>query len=195
MKENLLGLKMLESCESVEDTIDEIFRNTFVEDKLVRTNIDGTVIEFILHEDNIYERNNRNNENANAFYMELMPLIKKTYIINGILHGYAIEYVDKNLFDDETLEKLKALLMLEFDELSNFCRIQNDYSDTIVMTFRKTTKNRKYQYCDIEVDYNEQIYKYIENFNYNYLGIICTKNLINAKRDLNIIYLNTKEEC
>lgn len=193
MKENLLGLKLLESCESVEDTIDEIFRNTLVEDKLVRTNIDGDVIEFILHEGNIYERNNRNNENANAFYMELMTLIKKIYIINGVLHGYAIEYVDKNLFDDETLEKLKALLTLEFDELSNFCRIQNDYSDAIVMKFRKTTKNRKYQSCDIEVDYNEQIYKYIEKFNYNCLGIICTKDLINAKRDLNIIYLNTKE--
>lgn len=195
MKENLLGLKLLENCESVENTIDEIYKNTFVEDKLVRTNIDGKFMEFILHEGNIYERNNGNNENANAFYMELMPLIKKIYIINGILRGYAIEYVDNRLFDDETLEKLKALLTLEFDELSNFCRIQNDYSDTIVMTFRKTTKNRKYQYCDIEVDYNEQIYKYIENFNYNYLGIICTKDLINAKRDLNIVYLNTKEEC
>ena len=61
------------------------------------------------------------------------------------------------------------------------------------MTFGKTTKNRKYQSCDIEVDYNEQIYKYIENFNYNDLGIICTKDLINAKRDLNIIYQNAME--
>lgn len=193
MKENLLGLKMLENCESVENTIDEIFRNTFVEDKLVRTNIDGDVIEFILHEGNIYERNNGNNENANAFYMELMPLIKKTYIINGVLHGYAIEYVDKNLFDDETIGKLKSLKNLEFDELTCIERNRNSYTDTIVMTFGKITKNRKYQSCDIEVDYNEQIYEYIENFNYNDLGIICTKDLINAKRDLNIIYLNTKE--
>lgn len=190
MEENLLGLKLLENCESVEDTIDEIFRNTFVNNKLVRTSIDGTVIEFILHEGNIYERNNGNNENANAFYMELMPLIKKIYILNGVLHGYTIEYVDFNLFDYETLEKLKALLTLEFDELSTFCRIQNDYSDTIAMMFRKTTKNREYQYCDIEVDYNEEVYKYMENF--KYIGI-ATKELINAKRDVNIIYLNTKE--
>lgn len=195
MKENLLGLKMLESCESVEDTIDEIFRNTFVEDKLVRTNIDGKFMEFILHEGNIYERNNGNNENANAFYMELMQLIKKIYIINGILRGYAIEYVDNRLFDDETIGKLKSLKNLEFDELTCFERIRDSYTDTLVMTFGKTTKNREYQYCDIEVDYNEQIYKYIENFNYNDLGIICTKDLINAKRDLNIVYLNTKKEC
>lgn len=195
MKENLLGLKMLENCESVEDTIDEIFRNTFVNNKLVRTNIDGTVIEFILHEDNIYERNNENNENANTFYMELMPLIKKIYILNGILHGYTIEYVDNRLFDDETIGKLKSLKNLEFDELTCIERNRDSYTDTIVMTFGKTTKNRKYQSCDIEVDYNEQIYKYIENFNYNDLGIICTKDLINAKRDLNIVYLNTNEEC
>lgn len=193
MKENLLGLKLLENCESVENTIDEIFIKTFDEDKLVRTNIDGTVIEFILHEGNIYGRNNGNNENANAFYMELMPLIKKIYILNGVLHGYTIEYVDFNLFDDETLEKLKALLTLEFDELSTFGRIQNDYSDTIAMMFRRIIKNREYQYCDIEVDYNEEVYKYMENFNYNDLGIICTKDLINAKRDINIIYLNTME--
>ena len=194
MKENLLGLKMLENCESVENTIDEIFKNTFVEDKLVRTNIDGTIIEFILHEGNIYERNNGNNENANAFYMELMQLIKKIYIINGILRGYAIEYVDNRLFDDETIGKLKSLKNLEFDELTCFERIRDSYTDTLVMTFGKTTKNREYQYCDIEVDYNEQIYKYIENFNYNDLGIICTKDLINANRDINIIYQNNKEE-
>lgn len=199
MKENLLGLKMLENCESVENTIDEIFKNTFVEDKLVRTNIDGTIIEFILHEGNIYERNNGNNENANAFYMELMPLIKKIYIINGILHGYAIEYVDNRLFDDETIGKLKSLKNLEFDELICIERNRDSYTDTIVMTFIKTTKNREYQYreyqcCDIEVAYNEQIYKYIENFNYNGLGIICTKDLINANRDINIIYQNNKEE-
>ena len=195
MKENLLGLKMLENCESVENTIDEIFKNTFVEDELVRTNIDGKFMEFILHEGNIYERNNGKNENANAFYMELMPLIKKIYIINGILHGYAIEYVDNRLFDDETIGKLKSLKNLEFDELTCIERNRDSYTDTIVMTFRKITKNRECQYCDIEVDYNGQIYKYIENFNYNDLGTICTKNLINAKRDLNIVYLNTKEEC
>lgn len=194
MKENLLGLKLLENCESVEDTIDEIFRNTFVNNKLVRTNIDGTVIEFILHEGNIYERNNGNNENANAFYMKLMPLIKKIYILNGVLHGYTIEYVDFNLFDDETLEKLKALLTLEFDELSTFGRIQNDYSDTIAMMFRRIIKNREYQYCDIEVDYNEEVYKYMENSKYKGLGFIATKELINAKRDINIIYQNNKEE-
>lgn len=195
MKENLLSLKMLENCESVENIIDEIFKNTFVEDKLVRTNIDGKFMEFILHEGNIYERNNGNNENANALYMELMPLIKKIYIINGILRGYAIEYVDNRLFDNETIGKLKSLKNLEFDELTCIERNRDSYTDTIVMTFGKTTKNREYQYCDIEVDYNEQIYKYIENFNYNDLGIICTKDLINAKRDLNIVYLNTKEEC
>lgn len=155
MKENLLGLKLLENCESVENTIDEIFRNTFVEDKLVRTNIDGDVIEFILHEGNIYERNNRNNENTNAFYMELMTLIKKIYILNGVLHGYAIEYVDFNLFDDETLEKLKALSTLEFDEITAIERNRDGYTDTLSMVFRKTTKNREYQYCDIELDYNE----------------------------------------
>ena len=195
MKGNLLGLKLLENCESVENTIDEIFKNTFVEDELVRTNIDGKFMEFILHEGNIYERNNGKNENANAFYMELMPLIKKIYIINGILHGYAIEYVDNRLFDDETIGKLKSLKNLEFDELTCIERNRDSYTDTIVMTFRKITKNRECQYCDIEVDYNGQIYKYIENFNYNDLGTICTKNLINAKRDLNIVYLNTKEEC
>ena len=193
MKENLLGLKPLESCESVEDTIDEIFRNTLVEDKLVRTNIDVDVIEFILYEGNIYERNNGNNENANAFYMELMPLIKKIYIINGILRGYAIECVDNRLFDDETIGKLKSLKNLEFDELTCIERNRDSYTDTIVMTFEKTTKNGKYQSCDIEVDYNEQIYKYINDFDYSGLGIICTKDLINAKRDLNIVYLNTKE--
>lgn len=79
MEYNSLGLKFFENAELVEDTIDEIFRNTFVDNKLVRTSIDGTVIEFILHEGNIYEKNNENNENANAFYMELMPLIKKIY--------------------------------------------------------------------------------------------------------------------
>lgn len=193
MKENLLGLKLLENCESVENTIDEIFIKTFDEDKLVRTNIDGTVIEFILHEGNIYGRNNGNNENANAFYMELMPLIKKIYILNGVLHGYTIEYVDFNLFDDETLEKLKALLTLDFDELTAIERNRAGYLDTLSMTFRKTTKNREYQYCDIEFGYNEEIYKYIENFNYNGLGIICTKELINAKRDVNVIYQNTME--
>ena len=193
MKENLLGLKMLENCESVENTIDEIFKNTFVEDKLVRTNIDGTVIEFILHEGNIYERNNGKIENANAFYMELMPLIKKIYIINVILRGYAIEYVDNRLFDDETIGKLKSLKNLEFDELTCIERNRDSYTDTIVMTFRKTTKNREYQYCDIEVDYNEQIYKYIDNFNYNGLGIICTKDLINAKRDIKTVYENVEE--
>lgn len=193
MKENLLGLKLLENCESVEDTIDEIFRNTFVEDKLVRTNIDGKFMEFILHEGNIYERNNGNNENANAFYMELMPLIKKIYIINGVLHGYTVEYVDCNLFDDETIEKLKALSTLEFDEITAIERNQDDYTDTLSMVFRKTTKNREYQYCDIELDYNEEVYKYIKDFDYYGLGIICTKDLINAKRDINIIYLNTKE--
>lgn len=194
MEENLLGLKMLENCESVENTIDEIFRNTFVDNKLVRTSIDGNVIEFILHEDNIYERNNGNNENANAFYMELMPLIKKIYILNGVLHGYTIEYVDFNLFDYETLEKLKALLTLEFDELSTFGRIQNDYSDTIAMMFRRIIKNREYQYCDIEVDYNEEVYKYMENSKCKGFGFIATKELINAKRDINIIYQNNKEE-
>lgn len=194
MKENLLGLKMLESCESVEDTIDEIFRNTLVEDKLVRTNIDGTVIEFILHEDNIYERNNRNNENANAFYMELMPLIKKIYILNGVLHGYTVEYVDFNLFDDETLEKLKALSTLEFDEITAIERNRDGYTDTLSMVFRKITKNREYQYCDIELDYNEEVYKYIKDFDYYGLGIICTKELINVKRDINIIYQNAKEK-
>lgn len=193
MEYNSLGLKFFENAELVEDTIDEIFRNTFVDNKLVRTNIDGTVIEFILHEGNIYGRNNGNNENANAFYMELMPLIKKIYIINGILRGYAIEYVDNRLFDDETIGKLKSLKNLEFDELTCIERNRDSYTDTIVMTFGKTTKNRKYQSCDIEVDYNEQIYKYIENFNYNDLGIICTKDLINAKRDINIIYQNTME--
>ena len=193
MKENLLGLKMLENCESVENTIDEIFKNTFVEDKLVRTNIDGTVIEFILHEGNIYERNNGKIENANAFYMELMPLIKKIYIINVILRGYAIEYVDNRLFDDETIGKLKSLKNLEFDELTCIERNRDSYTDTIVMTFRKTTKNREYQYCDIEVDYNEQIYKYIDNFNYNGLGIICTKDLINAKRYIKTVYENVEE--
>ena len=193
MEENLLGLKTLENCESVENTIDEIFKNTFVDNKLVRTNIDGTVIEFILHEGNIYGRNNGNNENANAFYMELMPLIKKIYIINGILHGYAIEYVDNRLFDDETIGKLKSLKNLEFDELTCIERNRDSCTDTIVMTFGKTTKNRKYQSCDIEVDYNEQIYKYIDNFNYNDLGIICTKELINAKRDIKIIYEDIEE--
>lgn len=199
MKENLLGLKMLENCESVENTIDEIFKNTFVEDKLLRTNIDGKFMEFILHEGNIYERNNGNNENANAFCMELVPLIKKIHILNGVLHGYAIEYVDNRLFDDETIGKLKSLKNLEFDELICIERNRDSYTDTMVMTFIKTTKNREYQYreyqcCDIEVDYNEQIYKYIEKFNYNGLGIICTKELINAKRDLNIVYQNAKGE-
>lgn len=192
MKENLLGLKMLENCESVEDTIDEIFKNTFVEDKLVRINTDGHCIEFILHDCCIYEKRN---EQSDIYYMGIMPLIRKIYIINGILHGYAIEYVDNRLFDDETIGKLKSLKNLEFDELTCFERNRDSYTDTLVMTFGKTTKNREYQYCDIEVDYNEQIYKYIENFNYNDLGIICTKDLINAKRDLNIVYLNTKEEC
>lgn len=194
MEYNSLGLKFFENAELVEDTIDEIFRNTFVNNKLVRTNIDGNVIEFILHEGNIYEKNNENNENDNAFYMKLMPLIKKIYILNGVLHGYTIEYVNFNLFDDETLEKLKALLTLEFDELSTFGRIQNDYSDTIAMMFRRIIKNREYQYCDIELDYNEEVYKYIKDFDYYGLGIICTKELINAKRDINIIYQNNKEE-
>lgn len=194
MKENLLGLKLLENCESVENTIDEIFRNTFVEDKLVRTNIDGDVIEFVLHEGNIYERNNRNNENTNAFYMELMTLIKKIYILNGVLHGYTVEYVDFNLFDDETLEKLKALSTLEFDEITAIERNRDGYTDTLSMVFRKTTKNREYQYCDIELDYNEEVYKYIKDFDYYGLGIISTKELINSKRDINIIYQNAKEE-
>lgn len=194
MEYNSLGLKFFENAELVEDTIDEIFRKTFTWDKLIRVNTDGHLTEFILHEGNIYERNNKKNENANAFYMELMPLIKKIYIINGILHGYAIEYVDNRLFDDETIGKLKSLKNLEFDELTCIERNRDSYTDTIVMTFGKTTKNGKYQYCDIEVDYNGQIYKYIENFNYNDLGIICTKDLINAKRDINIIYQNNKEE-
>lgn len=188
MKENLLGLKMLENCESVENTIDEIFKNTFVEDKLLRTNIDGKFMEFILHEGNIYERNNGNNENANVFYMELMPLIKKIYIINGILRGYAIEYVDNRLFDDETIGKLKSLKNLEFDELTCIERNRDGYTDTLSMVFRKITKNREYQYCDIELDYNEEVYKYIKDFDYYGLGIICTKDLINANRDINIIY-------
>lgn len=193
MEYNSLGLKFFENAELVENTIDEIFRNTFVNNKLVRTNIDVNVIEFILHENNIYERNNGNNENDNAFYMKLMPLIKKIYILNGVLHGYTIEYVDFNLFDDETLEKLKALLTLEFDELSTFGRIQNDYSDTIAMMFRRIIKNREYQYCDIEVDYNEEVYKYMENSKYKSFGFIATKELINAKRDVNVIYQNTME--
>ena len=192
MKENLLGLKMLENCESVENTIDEIFRKTFTWDKLIRVNTDGHLTEFILHDGCIYEKRR---EESGTYYMDIMPLINKIYVINSALHGYAIEYVDNRLFDDETIGKLKSLKNLEFDELTCIERNRDSYTDTIAMTFGKTTKNRKYQSCDIEVDYNGQIYKYIENFNYNYLGIICTKNLINAKRDLNIIYLNTKEEC
>ena len=111
------------------------------------------------------------------------------------MRGYAIEYVDNRLFDDETIGKLKSLKTLEFDELTCIERIRDSYTDTIVMTFGKTTKNREYQCCDIEVDYDKQIYKYIDNFNYNDLGIIRTKDLINANRDIKIVYLNTKEEC
>ena len=191
MKENLLGLKMLENCESVEYTIDEIFRNTFVEDKLLRTNIDGTVIEFILHEGNIYERNNKNNENANAFYMELMPLIKKIYIINGVLHGYAIEYIDNRLFDDETLEKLKALSTLEFDVLCNDYQEKTKYSNVISMTFSKYNV-QGYENCTIEIDYTYEIMRWLSKHKVN-VETIKTKELINANRDIKIIYEDMEE--
>ena len=192
MKENLLGLKLLENCESVENTIDEIFRNTFVEDKLVRTNIDGDVIEFILHEGNIYERNNRNNENTNAFYMEFMTLIKKIYILNGVLHGYTVEYVDFNLFDDETLEKLKALSTLEFNVLCNAYQEETKYSNVISMTFSKYNV-QGYENCTIEIDYTYEIMRWLSKHKVN-VETIKTKELINAKRDINIIYQNAKEE-
>lgn len=97
------------------------------------------------------------------------------------------------MFDDETIEKLKALSTLEFDEITAIERNRDGYTDTLSMVFRKITKNREYQYCDIELDYNEEVYKYIKDFDYYGLGIICTKELINAKRDINIIYQNTME--
>lgn len=184
---------MLENCESVENTIDEIYKNTFGEDKLVRTNIDGKFMEFILHEGNIYERNNGNNENANAFYMELMPLIKKIYIINGILRGYAIEYVDNRLFDNEAIEKLEALSTLEFGNLYNSYIEKNKYSHFISMTFSKYTP-QGYENCTIEVDYKDEIAQLLIEHKAN-INTIKTKDLINAKRDLNIVYLNTNEEC
>ena len=193
MKYNSLGLKFFKNVELVEDTIDEIFRNTFDEDKIVHvTDVHGNFSEFILHDGEIYEETNRS-ESGNLIYMSLIPLIKKVIIINGILRGDEIEYVDNKLFDNEAIKKLEALSTLEFDELTAIERNREGYLDTLSMTFRKTSKNREYQYCDIEFGYNEEIYKYIENFNYNGLGIICTKELINAKRDVNIIYQNAME--
>lgn len=193
MKYNSLGLKFFKNVELVEDTIDEIFRNTFDEDKIVHvTDVHGNFSEFILHDGEIYEETNRS-ESGNLIYMSLIPLIKKVIIINGILRGDEIEYVDNKLFDNEAIKKLEALLTLEFDELTAIERNREGYLDTLSMTFRKTSKNREYQYCDIELDYNEEVYKYIKDFDYYGLGIICTKDLINAKRDVNVIYQNTME--
>lgn len=192
MKENLSDLFLAHFC-SNQFGFDKLFRSVFDEDRVIVLLDNDRLIKnknFILHYGKVYICTMIDDENM---YMEESTDNQKMQIITDVLNGAKMKYNDFNLFDDETLEKLKALLTLEFDELSTFGRIQNDYSDTIAMMFRKTTKNREYQYCDIEVDYNEQIYKYIENFNYNGLGIICTKELINAKRDVNVIYLNTKE--
>lgn len=192
MKENLADLFLAHFC-SNQFGFDKLFRSVFDEDRVIVLLDNDRLIKnknFILHYGKVYICTMIDDENM---YMEESTDNQKMQIITDVLNGAKMKYNDFNLFDDETLEKLKALLTLEFDELSTFGRIQNDYSDTIAMMFRKTTKNREYQYCDIEVDYNEQIYKYVENFNYNDLGIICTKDLINAKRDINIIYQNTME--
>ena len=188
MKENLLGLKMLENCESVENTIDEIFRKTFTWDKLIRVNTDGHLTEFILHDDCIYEKRR---EESGTYYMDIMPLINKIYVINSALHGYAIEYVDKKLFDNEAIEKLEALSTLEFDNLCNSYIEKNKYSHFISMTFSKYTP-QCYENCTIEVDYKDEIAQLLIEHKAN-INTIKTKDLINAKRDINIIYQNNKE--
>lgn len=193
MKENLADLFLAHFC-SNQFGFDKLFRSVFDEDRVIVLLDNDRLIKnknFILHYGKVYICTMIDDENM---YMEESTDNQKMQIITDVLNGAKMKYNDFNLFDDETLEKLKALLTLGFDELSTFGRIQNDYSDTIAMMFRKTTKNREYQYCDIEVDYNEEVYKYMENSKYKSFGFIATKELINAKRDINIIYQNNKEE-
>lgn len=190
MEENLKAIFWQEYNQSGID-LDKIFRRVCNEDEVVEV-VGGDTLGsvFILHCGKVYTCISFEDE---SMYMEEATESQKMQIIIDVLQGAKMKYYNSNLFDDETIGKLKSLKNLEFDELTCIERNRDSYTDTIVMTFGKTTKNRKYQSCDIEVDYNEQIYKYIDNFNYNDLGIICTKDLINTKRDINIIYQNDKE--
>lgn len=192
MKENLSDLFLAHFC-SNQFGFDKLFRSVFDEDRVIVLLDNDRLIKnknFILHYGKVYICTMIDDENM---YMEESTDNQKMQIITDVLNGAKMKYNDFNLFDDETLEKLKALSTLEFDELTAIERNREGYLDTLSMKFRKTSKNREYQYCDIEFGYNEEIYKYIENFNYNGLGIICTKELINAKRDVNVIYQNTME--
>lgn len=192
MKENLSDLFLAHFC-SNQFGFDKLFRSVFDEDRVIVLLDNDRLIKnknFILHYGKVYICTMIDDENM---YMEESTDNQKMQIITDVLNGAKTKYNDFNLFDDETLEKLKALSTLEFDELTAIERNREGYLDTLSMKFRKTSKNREYQYCDIEFGYNEEIYKYIENFNYNGLGIICTKELINAKRDVNVIYQNTME--
>lgn len=191
MKENLADLFLNYFC-SNQFGFDKLFRIVFDEDRVIVLLDNDRLIKnknFILHYGKVYICTMIDDGNM---YMEEATDNQKMQIITDVLGGAKMKYNDFNLFDDETLEKLKALSTLEFDVLCNAYQEETEYSNVISMTFSKYHV-QGYEHCTIEIDYTYEIMRWLSKHKVN-VETIKTKELINAKRDINIIYQNNNEE-
>lgn len=187
MEENLKAIFWQEYNQSGID-LDKIFRRVCNEDEVVEVIRGGTLVfVFILHCGKVYTCISFEDE---GMYMEEATESQKMQIIIDVLQGAKMKYYSSNLFDDETLKKLKSLQNLEFDVLCSVYQEKNEYSNDIFMVFSKC-KPKGYEHCTIETDCKDEIMSWLIEHGVN-SKTIRTKDLINAKRDIkNIIYPNT----
>lgn len=183
------------------------FANQMVEDEIYNAEIhfhdECKKYTIALHNGILYAKDD-NNSDENKYNMKPVDVVFKLYIANYLSQRFGkLIKIEKSIFDEESIKKIKALKELDFSEV---IQLQGTPDGYFYLFFQTVDFNYNVHY-NLKIKGNDDVYnffdkseknpikQFLEDGGFQFGGFrIPTEDLINANRDINIIYQNNKEE-